>query len=428
VPIETIDRYYFELPSVLKWAAHLSLASAGVSALLLLPEQRLRIPRGPLLALLGLMGLALLSCVVNDSGVLALIVAQRGWILALLVMLALKTAYGRFDRDRLYALLVYAGLASSVVSALQRFLVVPFVSGPDAGDRVTGLFSVGYIQVYFHLFCIAVVLAYWLNGREVIPHPFRALLVLFLSLGVGNERASLPYLMSVILFVIWRCGLRQSLRRGGRLIAALLVLPGVMLGVFSLIYQRTYGEEEQRSYGDAMTDQNYLKRYMFGDENTQFTSGGALRRGAAVLWAWREISDRRDQLLLGEGPGATAESRLPGGTGRLARKYPGYAINRTSLSMLLADLGLVGLALYALLLASVWRARDPADRPEHARVREAFVMISAAFSVYANALNEPVHALVLAVLCYPALGVTSPCSAAPEQGERLRRPLEVLRG
>ena len=81
---------------------------------------------------------------------------------------------------------------------------------------------------------------------------------------------------------------------------------------------------------------------LFGDETVQFTPAGRLLRGNAILFAHGLIANDAWHYLLGMGPGATSESRLAGATGELAQRYPGYAIDRVALSMILAVALLAG--------------------------------------------------------------------------------------
>lgn len=403
VPIEYVDRYHLDLPAALKWSPLFGIVFAGAAAFLLLPEVRTRVPRRVVATVAALVGLAALSMVANGTAVAAFVVAQKGWIVAAAAAFALTAGYGLYRREDLYAGLVRAGLLSSVVSAFQRVVVVPTVSGPDAADRVTGLFSVGYLQVYFHLFCIGVVLAYELHGRRLLRAPtWLVLLVLVGSLAVGNEKASLPYLVALVGFVLVRCGVRETARRHGALLAGALVLPALLLVGYSAVNDEP-DAETQATYREQMLDPGYLTRYFFGDESTQLTSGGELRRGAAVLFVWNRIADSPLQVALGLGPGETSESRIPGASGGLAERYPGYHVSRVALAMILGDGGLLGLVLYGLFLAAVWFAREPGEPPEHARVREVLVFLVVGFAPYANLTNEAIHCLLLAAVLYPLL-------------------------
>jgi hypothetical protein len=414
VPVEYVDRYHTKLPTVLKWSPLLGTLAAAVLACVLLPRVRTRIPRGVVHAMLAIVGFSLVSMALNGTNFAAFAVAQRGWIVAVATMVALKTGYHIYSRAQLHGFLVAAGLVSSAVSVLQRLIIVPMTSGPDPADRVTGLFSIGYLQLFFHMTCIGITLSYWLNGKRVLPFPSLAVaMVLVLSLVVGNEKASLLYMLALVPFLIWRSGFRQSLRRSWKPLAIMGSMPLLMLVGYGVVNDPGEEAVEEELYVNQIFDPEYVHRYLFGDKNTRLTSGGSLRRGAAVLFAYEEIADDPVKLMLGAGPGETAESRLPGASGRMASRNPNLSINRLSLSMTLGDLGLLGLLLNAVFLAAVWFAGRPGEPPEHARVREVFVLLAAGYCVYANMTNEAVYCLLMAVVLYPNL---------PPRGEEVPAP------
>ena len=113
---------------------------------------------------------------------------------------------------------------------------------------------------------------------------------------------------------------------------------------------------------------------------------------------------------MGLGPGATSESRVPGASGRLTRRYPGYAIDRLGLSMILAETGVLGLLVnVAFLLAIfVWKPSAGAEANEHRLSRHVVVGGSLTFLVYANLYYEPVYGLLAAIMLYPAVAPPRP--------------------
>ena len=102
-------------------------------------------------------------------------------------------------------------------------------------------------------------------------------------------------------------------------------------------------------------------------------------------------------MLLGLGPGATSDSRLAGASGSVAIRYPDYEIDRLSLSMLIADVGLLGVLAYAGFLVALLRGTGGRDEvPEHVSVRRIFVFLTVINCVYANMSYEPIFALLAA--------------------------------
>lgn len=405
VPIAFIDRYYAKLPALLKWAPYGCIVFAGVAAVVLLPGMRQRIPRGLLLAWAGILGVSTASLLLNGTSLPSFLVAQRGYVITFAAILALGAARPFLGREDLHALLVKAGLLSCAICVLQRILLVPFVDDPDPGDRVTGLFPVGYITLFYHLSCMGIVIAYWIRGRRLLKAPPVLVLAAFvLAIGVANQKAALPYLVAMLGFLLLRGGAFAARGGRGRLVLASVALPAVALSLFGSIYDRSYERRENDSFAELITNPAYIERYMFGNEKVQFTPAGRLLRGRAIVFAWELTSARPSQRLLGLGPGASSESRLAGASGPLTRRYPGYAIDRTALSMMIADTGVLGLAAHVAFLVAIlaWRPPGPEPEPtEHRLVREVFVFLALAWFVYDNMYYEPVYALWTAVAVYP---------------------------
>jgi len=409
VPIGFVDRYYLKLPALLKWFPYGCIAFAGLGALVLLPQLRARVPRGLVLAWAGLLAVSLTSLLINQTSLAAFLVAQRSYVIVFAAILAFGAARSFLGREELHALLVKTGLVSCAVCVIQRVLLVSTVHGPDPGDRVTGLFPVGYIALFFHLSCVGIVLAYWIRGRRILPAPPGLVLGAFvIAMGVANQKAAVLYLVALLGFLLLRGGAFATPGGRGRLVFASIALPAIALVVFTPIYDRAYETSESDSFSELITNPAYIERYFFGDEKVQFTPSGRLLRGRAIAFAWELTSSDPLHRLFGLGPGASSESRLAGASGALTRRYPGFAIDRTGLSMMIADTGLLGVAMHLAFFAAILAWRPPEPEPEageHRVVRELFVFLALAWTLYGNLYYEPVFALWVAVAVYP-IGVS----------------------
>jgi hypothetical protein len=391
VPVEYVDRYFVDLPSAVKWLPELALTGAGAAAFVLCPRERAGLPRGVLWVVAAQLALALVSKLVNGSSWPAFVVAQRGLVLFCAAALAQKSVDGIFERERRDSFLVGAGVLSALVCVLQRVTI-----GRSEPDKVTGLFSLGEVMLFFHLVVLALVLASWLERRRI--GRWNLALVaggLVLSLGVANQEAAFPYL---VLLVGWF--LVRARARRGPLLLATLAGGAVLLLLFSVLYDSAYrADEGKRSFSESLVDLAYLKRYVFGERHDVYTPGGDLLRGAAIVTAYREVAGAPATLLVGRGPGATSESGVSGASGPLALAFPG--IGRVSLSLLLGDVGLLGVLLHCMLLVAVWcgARRAPVQEEDEQLFRGAAILIAISFAVYFRLVYEPVFAWLLASLC-----------------------------
>ena len=406
VPLEYVDRYFLDLPSALKWLPELALVGAGVAALVLAPPARAPLPRGPLVAALLCLLVALASKAVNHSSPVALVVSQRGLVLFFAALLAQRAATGLYDVERRHALLVGAGVVSAGVCFVQRVTV-----GRSEPDRVTGLFSLGEVVLFFHLCVIVLVLAYWVEGRRV--GRWRAGLVvpwMVLSLAIGNQEAAFPYLGLVFVYFLVR-----ARRRRVALLTTGAALGAATLLVFAALYDTQYRGESERGFTDSLFSWAYLQRYFLGERHDVYTPSGDLLRGAAVVTAYREIEGSGTTLALGRGPGATSESAIAGAGGPLAVQYPG--IGRVTLSLLLGEVGFLGLLAHVVFVLVLLRPRNVAGEPAEQRLyREAILLLTVAYLVYVRLVYEPIFAWVLAGLVPLAAGLRAEPPLRPQSG------------
>ena len=408
IPIDYIKRFYFEVPSILRWLPMITIVGFAIMVMLLMPRTKAKIPRGMGLSYLAILLLSILSTMATpEAGIGATVVAQRGVMMIFGFIVLLKTIYHRYDKDELFSFVVKAGLASMVVAVWQRFYYV--VLQGFTGDRVTGLFSVDGIFVFFQLFCIVVTMVYWLHEREIIPGYSNNLVLggLMVSIVVCNDKAAIIYLVVLILYVASTVGFKVVWKNFGKLFLGFAAL-GVILLIFSLVYNSGY--ESQGSSSDSLTtyieDPDAIRKYLFGGDKMyqKFTPAGQLLRGASVEFAWNLVVEDTYSFLIGLGPGSTQHSNLAGSGGWLDHKYPFYTIGRVPLGMFLAELGVIGLILQIVFLLSIyfWKPRNPAaDRPGYGLIRRAFVVLALMYYIYENLYFDPIYALVIAVVVFP---------------------------
>lgn len=389
LPLAFVDRYYVSLPSAIKWTPEFAVVGAALAAMALAPRETPRIPARVLAAAGAFVALSIVSWLFNGSSASALVVSLRGLVLLGASFWAQRAVRDVLDKDRLLGFLVGAGLVSAFVCLLQRATI-----SAGQADRVTGLYSLGEVMLFFHLLAIGITVLYWIDGRRVLRwNSLAIVLLLVLSLAVGNQEAAFPYMALVLGHLVLRGGRRRLALLGGG-----VFLSAAVLGVFTLFYDADYSEPGGRSFSDSIFDWAYLERYVFGEGDDILTPGGELLRGAAVRVAHDQVDDDPGRLWLGRGPGATSESGVAGATGPLARAYPG--IGRVTLSLLIGDVGLGGTILYVLfLLALVRSSREEPAR--HAHSRELFVLLSLTFLVYARLCYEPGYAWAAALLLFP---------------------------
>jgi hypothetical protein len=125
----------------------------------------------------------------------------------------------------------------------------------------------------------------------------------------------------------------------------------VGLMAFYIQYQATEGRT-------AMTfEQRVRENLEYNVGNRGYFGGASLNRSNVVPFWWsRHGLDDPVGTVFGHGLGASHGSRGTEQLGHVDRKYPGYSIGLTAFAGLLWDVGLVGMALYLLMLGGAFRA------------------------------------------------------------------------
>ncbi|MEM7369511.1 MAG: hypothetical protein AAF587_12990 [Bacteroidota bacterium] len=404
-PIDYLNRYFVNIPTIGRWLPLLTMVGFAMLIFLVMTDRKAQFPRSMVWIYRLFLGVSILSMIANHTAVGALVVAQRGFIMVFAFMTMLKAVYYIYDKHDLFTFVVWGGLASSFCAFFQRFFFV-MVQGRSA-DMVAGLFPVDGIYLHFQLVVIAIVLSYWLQGRRVNRYMSNdvVLVILMMSLALGNNKAGFLFLGLIIAFVASIAGVKTVMRNFGKLLAGFAMV-GLVGMIFSAMFNKTYEESDEEDFSEAIQRPEYIQRYLFGGKlkHQKFAPSGQLLRGASVEFAYLLIVEDPITSFIGMGPGSTQHSNMPGAMGWLEEKYPGYTIGRVPTSMYLAETGWIGLLLQILLLFSIyhWKPKHAwQDRPEFIMSRKAFVVATLFFYIYENLYFEPVFALLIGVMVYP---------------------------
>jgi hypothetical protein len=409
IPFDYVDRFFFELPSAIRWLPFMVITTMAAVSFFLPYEKKLKIPF-PLILVYGLiLMLSVVSLLYNHSSIKALLVAQRGYLLIFSFLIIMRNVYGKFSKEDLYSLLVWVGIVHFPIALFQRVVFVSLLK-IESGDMVSGLLPVDGFYLFFQCICILITLHYWLRGKRIIRQisPEITLLLLMGSIAVGANKAGFIFLAGTFGLVMLRTPLTLIMKQMRKIVAAGIAV-SLAFVTFTFVYNQEFAQGEQDSYTKLLTDPEFFIRYNFAgsSERSQFTPSGRLKRGAAISFAWKNIEHKTSTMLIGLGPGATAESNMDGASGSLAAKYPNYYINRVSMAMYLGDLGLVGLGLHVLFLLCLWwchprdQQADSSSFSVDRCIREGFIILTLVYYTYENLYFEPMFGLLIAVLVYP---------------------------
>lgn len=353
------------------------------------------LPLGGLVAIwLAWLALAVLGAVINQTPLMTFLVGARSHLFVW--SLAFAMAAGVFGPEGLRR----AWLALLAVAALQ----LPFAAqqhffqfgSSGSWDSVVGTFggdpegggASGAMVIYLSI-ALGVVAALWQRGQ--LARGPAALLAgaILLSVGLAEVKAFFVFapLMLGLVFV------RELRRRPAFALGALLASLAAVGAIF-VYYQQAYFTDSVRGASKA-NSADYLNYIASADSRLELINrrtGEVSRLGAPLLWATETAREGPVRQLFGFGLRASRTGGLLG-AGEAARHYA-FNLTTSAVTVLLWEVGLVGLALFAALLAATALAARrlaaaPAVPAFHRAVLEAVpaaMAVLAASSLYNDAV------------------------------------------
>jgi hypothetical protein len=320
------------------------------------------------------------------------------------LMLVLATMpWAKADFDRWLKALLAIALLQLPFALFERFILVPLrggieAAGGEATDVVAGTMganlqggSPNAIMVFFVLLALTFVIARWKEQLLSTGKTWWLGLLLLLPLTLGETKIVIVLLpmIAVLLFM------KDIQREPSKFIPVLLLL---LLLTFGLAYMYVY----------LMLESTFIEAVegMVKYNIQEMGYGNLLLNRTTVLTFWAGLHDGYNPIafLFGHGLGSSYGAGFD--AGHMAQLYPKYGINLTTISTLLWDLGVVGLALYLSILAVAWlqmgriekHTTDPQMRADSLSIRVG-IALCVVFLMYSDSqINLIVHEIIIAVM------------------------------
>lgn len=367
------------LPSATRW-----LSDAAILVMLLWMLARMfafnRFPLAfPFALALALIGAT--TAVLEGQAALATVWGL--WVMFRYPLLGLFTYLQPTYGDKFAAQIKWACMA---LLGFQVFVqLMQFATGEIAGDDLAGTFGyrgVGQLSnLLFFITCVA--LGHWLAKRDL------RLLVWVAALGVVASSLGAIKFFTAALTILTLISLIIYLMRGGRL--SHLFIPLVLLALAGAIYLTFYNTVVADVRDDSRPFENYLNLDTALNNFTLLefdTRTGRYQFGRlfALTYGWQLIQRDTPTLLFGMGVGARNESRSLGiiGSGLLEDHYG--VTSSTSILVLMQEIGLFGLTMFALFIGwvvvALWRAARADPHSDLAVLCYALILFSLCWPIW----------------------------------------------
>lgn len=319
------------------------------------------------------------------------------------LLLALVTlANTQKDFDFWLRLLLIVALLQLPFAFFERFILVPLRGGLAAGGQATDIVagtmganldggSPNSVMVTFVLIAAAFMFTRWKAGLIETSRAALLAAILLLPLALGETKVVIVILPLLALVLLRKDIMRQPTKY--------IPVFGLMLVLTAaLAYLYVYVMLES-TFEEAIAG---ILRYNVQDVGY----GTLLLNRTTVMTFWAKFHSLQDPIsfLFGHGLGSSYGNGFD--AGHIARLYPNYGINLTTISTLLWDLGVVGLSLYVSIylaawiqISRVWRNTSSAQVKADCMALQAGIAITLFFIIYSDSqVNLLVHELIIAVM------------------------------
>ena len=367
------------------------------------PNQKKHIPLFIWLALVFLL-YAIIVSIAQLYGLTEFFTGFKRYFQTFGLLIALVTlANTKQDFDQWLKLLLIIALLQLPFALFERFLLVPLRGGLAAGGEATDIVagtmganieggSPNAIMVTFVLIAAAFVFSRWKVGLIETSRATILAIVLILPLALGETKVVIV-MLPILAFVLLRKDIKQQPTKYIPLFISLIALTFV----FAFIY---FHFLEDSNIVDG------LMGILAYNVEEKLGYGKLLLNRTTVMTFWAKFHGWQDPIsfLFGHGLGSSYGNGID--AGHIARLYPNYGINLTTISTLLWDLGIVGLFLYVSIyvtawvqLSKVWRQSKNNQVKADCIAIQVGISLTLFFLIYSDSqVNLLVHELMIAVM------------------------------
>jgi len=378
--LKVLPVYFVLLPELL----------AGVALLIVL--SRLVVGKRPqldgrYLLFIGLLVLTMAMGIVAQRVPAGAVVSGLRDYIPMLSFLLLGAAYP-FTSRQIKAQLVVIGVLLLVqvpTAVYQRFF--SFAHKMHTGDVVTGTTTNSGTLSVVMVSGVTVLTVLYLR-RRIALMPLLVLTGFMLVPTMLNETKAtfvmLPIAMLAPIFFMRRS--EKPFRRLIPLVAVFAVAGVAFVGVYNAMIQHRNPDSSLQEFWFEGGVLNYVyKGSLEGDER--------VGRVDSVQIALREISQSPLRAVFGLGIGNVSPAQLPGFDGEYSHYYRAYKISFTQITMLLWNLGYMGIVVYGLLFYAIFRdavllARGAGKDAMLGQIWAPIVMIAAMCMFYKAVLTD----------------------------------------
>ncbi len=214
-------------------------------------------------------------------------------------------------------------------------------AGSASGDRISGtVLTSSHLSIVL-ISAMAMSFAFYLKGKLNGTTLIVILIFLFLPITLNETKGSM-FLMPVAVIVPVLLLQGTQRRIGTRLTA--VVLGGLLLGGFVTLYDQSLGQDRDRSLVEFFA-KGEATGYLYKEATGKRSGDESVGKVDSMVLAYKNLSDDVSTLGFGLGIGNVAETFSKVLQGDYTTRYAHMGTDKTTVSFLLWEVGIVGLVL-----------------------------------------------------------------------------------
>jgi len=303
------------------------------------------------------------ACVLNGCSLVIAVFGLRH-ILLFVIGASLFWAFRplRLTIEHFMRFVVWVAIIQIPFVIVQRisFTVFGTLLRSETQDLISGTFGTYNSLCFVQLLAVGIII-YWARRKKAIVGKYvLPLMVIVISpLFISNARAAFLFLVAILTLLAFRFWQKIVEKLPYYLILIPVVAAVLYFGVVVVFWgfqEREYNRDIKEQYTLEYIIDYVSKPAPPAYQYVLWKADPYMGRLAAIVKATELIKEKPSRLLFGLGPGNTQQSQVFGRDGSYFQAYGILAgLNRNQFSLVIAEYGLLGLAVYCALFLWLWK-------------------------------------------------------------------------
>jgi hypothetical protein len=337
--IELLVDSFKMLPKIIKWVPEIFIILIFINILIRFAIiKEIYIYKSILFILFLFMLNIATGLAINGGNPLYIIIGMRNH-LKFIPILLLPAVYNFTEKEvkNIISLIVLFLIVQVPITIYQRFYQF---RGVLTGDVITGTVGEASVLTIILIMGISVVFAFYLSKKISLRTVLLLSVILFIPTTINETKGTLilfPIAIITPIIILW-----YDKRLEFNKLLAINILAVIAIASFVPIYNTILKDRFETGLIEQYSDKKTIKSYLFRASEYETDD---VRRGDAIVFAFRELTKNGIDLLVGKGIGNVTKTIFDK-RDKHKLKYSKLGAEMHTLSIIIWETGLLGLVLY----------------------------------------------------------------------------------